>query len=79
MHILLDGTKDTYEIPPAIVDRMLHSQITCTYPYFSIKEARGSGTLTNGIGYANINYSGIFLSDVGFGYLSSYFPIDSNK
>ena len=79
VHIPLDGTKTTFDIPPAIVDRMLYSNIVCTYPYSSRKEARGAGTLTKGIGYAIITDSGISLSDVGLGYLSFYFPIDSNK
>lgn len=79
VHIVLDGTESMIDIPPAIVDRMLYSQIFCTYPYLSSKEARGSGTVTRGIGYAGINNSKIYLSDVGEGYLNFYFPIDSNK
>lgn len=62
--------KKMIDIPPAIVDRILHSKIMCTYPYFST---------TKGIGYAIINKSKISLSDVGEGYLYFYFPIDSNK
>ena len=78
VHILLDGTKNIYDIPPAISERML-SYIISTYPYTSSKQARGNDSLTKGIGYAIINHSKIFLSDVGKGYLSFYFPIDSNK
>lgn len=70
VHIILDGTEKMIDIPPAIVDRILNSNIVCTYPYFST---------TRGIGYARINKSKISLSDVGEGYLSFYFPIDSNK
>ena len=79
VHIILDGTERSFDIPPAIVDRMLYSKVVCTYPYLSSKEARGSGTNTRGIGYAIITNSEISLSDVGKGYLSFFFPIDSNK
>ena len=79
VHVPLDGTERMIDIPPAIVDRMLYSKIACTYPYLSSKEARGSGTLTRGIGYAAISSSKISLSDVGKGYLNFCFPIDSNK
>ena len=79
VHIVIDGTERMIDIPPAISDRMLHSQIICAYPYFSSKEARGSAVSTKGIGYATIANSKIYLSDLGLGYLSFYFPIDSNK
>ena len=79
VHIMLDGTERMIDIPPAIVDRIIYHTFFCTYPYLSSKEARGSGTSTMGIGYATINNSKIYLSDVGFGYLYFYFPIDSNK
>ena len=79
VHILLNGTERMIDIPPAIVDRILYPLIICTYPYLSSKEARGSSTSTRGIGSAVITNSKISLSDVGEGYLSFYFPIDSNK
>ena len=79
VHILLDGTEKMIDIPPAIVDRMLCSQVVCTYPYLSSREASGSDTQTKGIGYAAIYKSKIYLTDVGEGYLSFFFPIDSNK
>ena len=79
VHILLDGTERMIDIPPAIVDRMLYSGIVCNYTYLSSKKAGGSGTLTKDIGYAIITNSKISLSDVGEGYLSFFFPIDSNK
>ena len=79
VHIILDGTKTIFDIPPAISDRMLYSQIVCPYPYLSRKEAGGSSTLAKDIGYAIIANSKISLSDVGVGYLYCYFPIDSNK
>ena len=79
VHIILNGTERMIDIPPAIADRMLYSPIICTYTYLSSKEARGSGGATRGIGYAYIIDSEISLSDVGSGYLSFYFPIDSNK
>ena len=58
---------------------MLYYPITCTYTYLPSEEARGATTVTRGIGYADIINSKISLSDVGPGYLSFYFPIDSNK
>ena len=78
VHIVLDGTKRIIDIPSAIVDRILQSQIIVTYPYLS-RKARNSTTLTKNIGYATIGNGKIFLSDVGVGYLSFFFPIDSNK
>lgn len=79
VHIPLDGTERMIDIPPAIAERILYSNIICTYPYLLEKEAGGSGAVTKGIGYAMISRSKISLSDVGAGYLSFYFPIDSNK
>ena len=75
VHIVLDGTERMIDIPPAIVERILDNSFIFTYPYSS----RDAGTITKGIGYAIISSSKIFLSDVGTGYLSFYFPIDSNK
>ena len=77
VHIPLDGTETLFDIPPAISDRMLYSKIFCSYPYSSSKEARG--TLMFSVGYAVISNSKIFCSDEGVGYLSFFFPIDSNK
>ena len=79
VHIVLDGTQTLFVIPPAISDRMLYPQIVYAYPYLSNKEARGNVTPTKSIGYALIANSKISLSDVGVGYLSFFFPIDSNK
>lgn len=79
VHIPLDGTQRMFDIPPAISDRILLESIVCTYPYLSSKEAKARGTLTKGIGYAFIANRKISLSDLGEGYLSFYFPIDSNK
>ena len=79
VHIILDGTERMIDIPPAIAERILGYGIACTYPYVSSREAKGSGTATRGVGYAMIDNSKISLSDVGAGYLSFYFPIDSNK
>lgn len=79
VHIILNGTEKTIYIPRAIVDRMLYHQLSCTYTYVSSKEAGGVSATTRSIGYANIINSRIFLSDVEPGYLSFYFPIDSNK
>lgn len=80
VHIILNAdTGRLIDIPPAIGERILCSNIIFTYPYLSSKEVRGSGTATIGIGYALIQKSKISLSNLGDGYLSFYFPIDSNK
>ena len=75
VHIILDGTKDTYEIPPAIADRMLFNNILCFYPFLTKNKAIAN----RNIGYAHIISEEIILSGVGVGYLYCYFPIDSNK
>ena len=64
VHILLDGTEKFINIPPAIADRMLDSNIICTYPYLSSSDS------TKGIGYAIIikRKSKISLSNVDKGY-----------
>lgn len=79
VHITLDGTESMIDIPPAIVERILYPRIICNYPYLYREKAKGSGTAKKGIGYAIIINSKISLTDVGEGYLSFYFPIDSNK
>ena len=80
VHIPLDGTERMIDIPPAIVDRMLHYQNVYTFPYLSNKEARiVTNRPTFVIGFAYITNSKISLSDVGEGCLYFYFPIDSNK
>ena len=79
VHILLDGTKDTYEIPPAISDRMLSNNIVSIYPYENENKARATGTLTTGIGIAAIVSGKIFCTVRAASYLSFFFPIDSNK
>lgn len=82
VHIILDADTGRFiDIPPAIGERILCSNIVCTYPYISSKGASGSVTIEHNIGYARINKSKskISLSSLGEGYLSFYFPIDSNK
>lgn len=80
VHIILDGTKTNFDIPPAIVDRMLWSQIGYIYPYFGENKVRiASGIVTPNIGFALIDFGKIHCFDAGTGYLSFYFPIDSNK
>ena len=78
VHIVLDGTQRTYDIPPAISDRMLFDQFACSYVYIAENKTRFS-TVVPTIGFASITHSKIFCSDVGHGYLSFFFPIDSNK
>ena len=79
VHIFLDGTKTSFDIPPAIRDRMLFNTVMCTYPIFTKNRASGGGTVSRIIGYAVISSEEIICSDAGTGYLSFYFPIDSNK
>ena len=73
VHIILDGTKDFYEIPPAIVDRMSSNVIVSVYPDSS------GDTASLSVGFAVINAGRIFCTQKGNGYLSFFFPIDSNK
>ena len=79
VHIFLDGTKHYYDIPPAISDRMLLNKFGCSYLYKIIIKDIDSRSTTLNIGFAEIVNGKISLSDVGVGYLSFYFPIDSNK
>lgn len=78
VHIVLDGTETNFDIPRAISDRMLFNYISCTYTYYD-NEVSGGGILTPNIGYAKVYSHVIVCTDVGKGYLSFYFPIDSNK
>lgn len=79
VHIILDGTKTYYDIPPAISDRMLFDGISCIYPYSPVNNTRGSSPVKPDIGVAVIVNDKIICRDNGTGYLSFYFPIDSNK
>lgn len=68
VHIILDGTesdKGPIDIPPAIADRMLSSEINCT--------------AANGTSYAIIYNGAIYITVRGLRYLYLFFPIDSNK
>lgn len=82
VRIVLDGTKTLFDIPPAIADRMLFNDFTCTYVYYdenaSTLSTGGSGAMLN-IGFAAIRGDKILCTEAGEGYLSFYFPIDSNK
>ena len=79
VHIVLDGKKNSYDIPPAISDRMLYKMMAYIYPY--IPKDGTSGTIAGivDIGLVRIVNGEIIVSDVGEGYLNFYFPIDSNK
>lgn len=75
VHIYVKDNLVDYDIPPAIVDRMLIDDFYCVY---------FSGTATTyGVGpdpqplFALFKSGKIFLD--GSGYLFCYFPIDSNK
>lgn len=78
VHIPLDGTERMIDIPPAIADRILISKNGYFYPYSTENKVRGTGGPPN-IGFAFISNNKIFLSEAGNGYLSFFFPIDSNK
>lgn len=79
VHILLDGTKKFFDIPPAIADRILISNISYFYPYSSENKVRGVVAGPPNIGLAVILPNKIFLSEAGIGYLNFCLPIDSNK
>ena len=79
VHIILDGTTKIYNIPPAISDRMLSDGIGCVYPYSPVNNTGGFTPATSDISFAVIVNGKIFCRDKGKGYLSFFFPIDSNK
>ena len=76
VHIDLNGQKTIFDIPPAIADRILSGKFIFIYPYTNRND---SGAMTRNIGFAIISSNKIICSDAGDGYLSFYFPIDSNK
>ena len=76
VHILLDGTKTSYDIPPAIVDRMLFNDFIAIYPYFNNNER---GINSPDISFAVISSGKITCIKAAKSYLFLYFPIDSNK
>ena len=76
VHIVLDGTKTSYDIPPAIADRMLVKNICCMY--YSYGESFESGNFGLAIiSNAKISFKTIY--DFNKGYVIFSFPIDSNK
>lgn len=83
VHIPLDGTKTHFDIPPAISDRILFEDIVCDYTYYTEVNSGGHGYLKPNTGFADIYFDEIVCNNVGdsfsYGYLSFYFPIDSNK
>ena len=79
VHIVLDGTQTTYYIPPAISDRMLFSNISFVYTYHVKNNVSRGGSVRPNFGYGEVYSDVIVCSDAGNGYLSFYFPIDSNK
>ena len=70
VHILLDGTKTVFDIPPAISDRMLTTAVSM-YPY--IDNGKKDFSL------ASIDSGQIFCYKAVNSYLNFFFPIDSNK
>lgn len=79
VHILLDGTETFFDIPPAISDRILFNNIICDYTYYATEGSGGVASLTPKTGFAGISNDQIIFTGAGEGYLSFYFPIDSNK
>lgn len=79
VHIQLDGTETIFDIPPAIVDRMLFNKIIFNYTYYTENSSGRLGQLTPNTGFAQIYLGKIMLTGEGAGYLYCYFPIDSNK
>lgn len=75
VHIIVDSTKTSFDIPQAISDRMVFDRLNCIYPCFP-KDAVDS---TQKPCFAMILSGKIFLTEAGDGYLYFYFPIDSNK
>ena len=82
VHIPLDGIETIFDIPPAISDRILFEDNVCDYTYYTSNSVGGHGNSTPNTGFAKIKYGKIICSDVSdgflYGYLSFYFPIDSN-
>lgn len=81
VHIFLDGTKNNFDIPPAIAARNLISGVICIYPYITNK-VKAAGFPTPNIGSVLVSSDTIYFNkvdEVGTGYLMFYFPIDSNK
>ena len=79
VHIHLDGTQTIYDIPPAISDRILFNKFEFIYLYRIKPEGSKSRSVSPNVGFGSIIADKIFCFDVGDGYLSFYFPIDSNK
>ena len=74
VHILIENKNAIYDIPPAISDRMLVKNIL--YSYVS----HDGDVSKSDFGLANINNNKIsFISPYNKGYLTCFFPIDSNK
>ena len=76
VHIYLDGTQTTYDIPPAISDRMLSNQIFVSYPYI---DNNARGLVFPDIAFATVSFGKIYCTKAATSYLFFYFPIDSNK
>ena len=79
VHIVLDGTETLFDIPPAISDRMLLNKFSCIYTYRIGHKDIGSRSTMPDVGFAQIVNGKIVCNSEGVGYLSFFFPIDSNK
>ncbi len=81
VHIILDGTETTFDIPPAISDRMLYDDFTVLYCKSNTGNVDTATTYGAGnpFGRADIHSAKIHCQEPENGYLFFYFPIDSNK
>lgn len=77
VHIYVKGDLVDYDIPPAISDRMLFDDFDCIYLYYN--KGRMISNPEPNTGFVKISYGKIRLYNAGTGYLSFFFPINSNK
>ena len=72
VHILIHSKDEIYDIPQAIVDRMILKQFKCIYWSYSDEgDSFGMATINSG----SISFEAFYDN----GYVMFFFPIDSNK
>ena len=81
VHIYVRDIVADYDIPPAISDRMLYDDFTIIYYKSNIENVDTATTYSTDkpLGLADIHSAKIHCQGPENGYLSFYFPIDSNK
>ena len=83
VHIYVKGIVADYDIPPAISDRMLYDDFSVIYYESRIENVDTATTRSTAtespVGLADIHSAKIHCQGPKYGYLSFYFPIDSNK